>query len=527
MELAQYGSALRRWWWLLVLGALLAGGGVYLASRNTTPVYQATTRLFVNQVQVPGLPSYGDLQTSERLTKTYSELLHSRLVLDETIKQLNVSLTTESLDGKIKTEAIRDTQLLQVTVEDTDSNRAAVIANQLAQVFIKRVQDLQTGNTQVARDQVNRDLNETQRRITDTSNDLNQIITTTNIPPVGASNPVATAEAERLQNQLSQDQDRYRKLLETRQSIVLAQAQGASAVSVTDPALVPTAPIPSRTIQNIALGALLGLLLAAGVALLLNYFDDRIRDPEEVRERFNVIPLATVQFVRGGFPLMAEAASRNRESAESLRLLRANLEFASKGGSLVVCITSALPGEGKSTVAANLAVIEAQAGKRVALVDANLRDPKVHAAFGFSNNEGLSTFLACEDESVEPAFQEGPHGVLILSGGPVPHNPAELLDSPQMAALIQDLRTRADMIILDTAPILPVNDTLILQRHVDGNVVVKDVRRTGANTLGQALTAIEHASGKVLGVILNKVKRRAGSYGYSPQPVASTERNVG
>ncbi len=524
MELAQYRAVLQRWWWLLPLGALLIGGGSYQATKNTTPAYQARTRLFVNQVQVPGLPSYGDVQTSERLTKTYSELIHTRPILDETINQLNASLTAESLDGNVKAETVPNTQLLQITVTDTDPNRAAAIANLLAQALIKHVQDLQMGNTQVARAQIDRNLDATQQRITDTSSRLNQITTATG----GESNPAANAEAGRLQSQLAQDQDEYRKLLETRQVIILAQGQGASAVSVADPALVPASPVPAHTIQNIALGALLGLLLAAGVALLLNYFDDRVRDPEELRERFNVVPLATVPFVRDGvLQKKAKADSRYSESAETLRLLRTSLEFVTRSrSSQTICITSALPGEGKSTVAANLAVIEAQAGKRVILVDTNLRDPSLHRIFGLSNDEGLSTLLTQKDKSLEVVLQEGPYGVEILPGGPIPPNPAELFDSPRMAALVRELRGRADMIIFDTAPILPVTDTLLLQRYVDGNVVVKDVRRMGTKAFGQALAAIEHSSGKVLGVVLNKTKRRTGSYGYSPQPVASTGRDV-
>lgn len=526
VELADYGNMMRRYWWLLVLALCLGGGGGYFISKNTAPVYRATTRLFVNQVQMAGLPSYGDLQTSERLTKTYSELLHSRPILDETIKRLNLPLTAEALDGKIGAQAIRDTQLLQLTVDDTDRNRATTIVNELAQVFVARMYDLQTGSIQAARDQVDRDIDETQRRIADTSNLLNQ----RQFRAAGdsTSNPTLAMEAQRLSNQLAQDQDRYRKLLEARQTTAMAQTQVLYSISVADPAIAPSGPVPPRSIENIVGGGLLGLLLAVGIGLLLNFFDDHIRDPEEVRERFNVVPLANVPYVRCGAPrVTADASTQNSESVQALRLLRTNLELATNRGASTIGITSALPNEGKSTIAANLAMIEAQAGKRVVLIDANLRDPNIHAIFGLPNDEGLSTLLGSEGQDADAAFRQGPHGLQILPGGPVPPNPAELLDSPQMTALIESLRTRADIIILDTAPVLPVSDTLILQRLIDGNVVVKDVQQTGAKVLGQAISALEHASGRVLGVVLNKVKRRDGSYGYKPQPVADTERKVG
>jgi len=525
MGLTDYMNVLRRYWWLLALGTLLAGGSGYVISKNTAPIYQVTTRLFVNQVQVAGLPSYGDLQTSERLTKTYSEMLHSKPILDETIKQLNLSISSGELDQKINAQAVQNTQLFQVTVADTDPKRATAIANQLVPVFIKRLQDLQTENIRAARDQIDQDVNTTQQRITVTSNRLNQIRITGN----DANNPITTAEAQRLDNQLSQDQDQYRKLLETRQGIVLAQAQSLTSVSVIDPATVPTNPISPRITQNTVLGGLLGLLLAGGLGVLLIYFDDRIRHPEEVRERFNMIPLANVQFIPGGAPRVTGNAGSNSEAMQALRLLRANLEFMAKDNALVVCVTSALPGEGKSTIAANLAVIGAQAGKRVVLVDTNLRDPQIHKIFGLSNDKGLSTLLMNKDGGVEPTLLEGPRGLQLLLSGPIPPNPAELLDSLQMSTLVADLRTRADMIIFDSAPVLPVPDTVILQRHVDGTVLVKDVRQTGSKTLGQAISTLEHASGRILGVVLNKVKvsRRYGSYGEKPQPVTVPVRKVG
>jgi len=525
MGLTDYMNVLRRYWWLLALGTLLAGGSGYVISKNIAPVYQVTTRLFVNQVQVAGLPSYGDLQTSERLTKTYSEMLHSKPILDETIKQLNLPISSGDLDQKITAQAIQNTQLFQVTVADTDPKRATAIANQLVPVFIKRLQDLQTENIRAARDQVDRDVNQTQQRITDTSNRLNQI----RIAGNDANNPITTAEAQRLGNQLTQDQDQYSRLLETRQGIVLAQAQSLTSVSVIDPATVPTDPVSPHIAQNTVLGGLLGLLLAGGLGLLLIYFDDRIRHPEEVRERFNMIPLANVQYVPGGVPRVTADAGSNSEAMQELRLLRANLEFIAKSNALAVCVTSALPGEGKSTIAANLAVIEAQAGKRVVLIDANLRDPSIHKIFGLSNDEGLSTLLARKDRGIAPTLSDGPGGLQLLLAGPVPLNPAELLDSPQMSALIADLRTRADMIIFDSAPVLPVPDTVILQRHVDGTVLVKDVRQTGSKTLGQAISTLEHASGRIFGVVLNKVKanRRSGSYGEKPQPVSVPSRKIG
>ena len=197
-----------------------------------------------------------------------------------------------------------------------------------------------------------------------------------------------------------------------------------------------------------------------------------------------------------------------------MRLLRANIGFLTMGDAAALCISSALPSEGKSTITANLAIAEAQAGKRVIVVDCDLRKPGLHPIYGMRNDQGLSSYLAQTTKSLEPAFQEGPAGVKVLTAGPVPPNPTELLGSQRMADLIGQLRTQADIVLLDSAPILSLADTLILQAHVDGTILVVNVQSTGTRMLKRIFSALEQASGRVLGVVLNKDRTRSRAYEY-------------
>ncbi|MCA1723320.1 MAG: hypothetical protein LC748_03525, partial [Thermomicrobia bacterium] len=169
MGLTEYGKIFRRWWWLPMLGALLFATAGYAASARQQPEYLASARLLVNQVQSPGPSSYNDLLTSEKLATTYTQLLQSPSLLDDTIRQVGLPITAETLKKRTTVSVVRGTQLIEVTVWDYDPGRAAATANGLAQLFVKRAQALQTSNTQIVLQQVDSDLDTTQSQITDTS----------------------------------------------------------------------------------------------------------------------------------------------------------------------------------------------------------------------------------------------------------------------------------------------------------------------------------------------------------------------
>ncbi len=599
MGLSDYWKIIRRWWWLPILGGLLFGTAGYAYSARQQPVYQASARLLVNQVQSPGPSNYNDLLTSEKLATTYTQLLQSPSLLDDTIKQGGLPITAETLKKRTRVSVIRATQLIEVSVRDDDPGRATATANGLARLFVKRAQDLQTSNTQVALRQVDGELDATQAQIAaasgrlnqlrasldatsattleiqrlqqqlsqydqdlrdlrqrsaDASSRLNQLRTTPD--PTGASVPeiqrlqdqltqydqdsketrarytdtsnrldalratpvagsVAQGEAQRLQDQLTQYQDKNRRLLDSRQSIILAQTQGASAVAVADPAQVPKAPIAPLPVKNGILGGAIGLLLAAGLALLLDFRDDRVHDPEEVTQRLDVPLLGILGASRGAKPLLlTDTEMPNIESfREAIRAVRTTVDAALPASGAAICVTSAKPGEGKSTVAANLALIEAQAGKRVLLIDADVREPRLHKLLGIRNNQGLSAYLARTQHGSEPKFQQGPHGITVLTAGWVLTHLPDLLGSQRMVDLIASLRTEFDIIILDTAPVLSVTDTLALQRAIDGTVLVMDANRTGTRTLERALAALQRVSGTTLGVVFTRDRKRAGTYG--------------
>jgi polysaccharide biosynthesis transport protein len=295
--------------------------------------------------------------------------------------------------------------------------------------------------------------------------------------------------------------------------------QEVNALRVAQPALVPSTPIAPNPLRNAILAGLLGLLVVGGLVWLIEYLDDTVKSPDDLAAAGLVTALGVVprQKLEKDTPaqLITMVAPRSQIS-EAYRLIRTNLDFAALDRPLrSVLVTSANPGEGKSTTAANLAIVLAQAGKRVILADADLRRPSVHRLFSARNQVGLTTMLLRENaepnEFLQPTAVEG---LSVLASGPIPPNPAELLSSARFTSLLERLVEEADMVIVDSPPVLAVADPIVLASRVDGTLVVVDSQKTREGALRQAQDALAKSGTHLLGGVLNKLGKNAGAYYY-------------
>lgn len=294
-------------------------------------------------------------------------------------------------------------------------------------------------------------------------------------------------------------------------------------VSLVRPAVVPESAASPDAMLNIAAGTVLGLALGVLLALGRDTIDTRVRDADVLAQLTSLPVLGTIgawSERQAGRVLVATAPHSG--AAESIRQLRTNLQFlrvaegpnGSRPGAHVVSITSALSGEGKSTISTNLAVALAQTGARVLLVDADLRRPTIGQVLGLESGVGLTTVLAGDADVADVVQDWGTSGLHVLPSGALPPNPTELLGSPAMRWLLDQLRRSYDYVVIDTAPLLPVADATVLAGLVDGTAVVAHVGRVRRTQLGQALAHLERVSARVLGVVLNQVRRDEESYSY-------------
>jgi capsular exopolysaccharide synthesis family protein len=272
-----------------------------------------------------------------------------------------------------------------------------------------------------------------------------------------------------------------------------------------------------KILQNLALGLILGLLLGLGVAVLRHILDTKVRNEDDVRRLTGSPILGAVAYDPdvSSHPMILRDQPLAGPS-EAIRRLRTNLQFidiANRPKSIV--ISSSIPGEGKSTIAINLAISLADSGSRVILVDADLRRPSMAEYVGIEGGVGLTTVLIGRAEVEDVVQPLGKTSLDLLPSGQIPPNPSELLGSVAMADLLERLSASYDMVLLDSPPLLPVTDSVVLSNLAGGALVVVGVDRIHRPQLQQSLESLETAGAHLFGIVMNKIARRdAATYGY-------------
>lgn len=296
-------------------------------------------------------------------------------------------------------------------------------------------------------------------------------------------------------------------------------------VSIAEQAAMPSTPVSPNIPLNTIAAVVLGLLIGAAIAFVIEYFDDTVKDSQDVEDLAGLSTLGVVSRFSSGRgrehskAANGAAAVSHLPSEEEYRQLRTNIHFSLLGlKSKVLLITSSNPREGKSTTAYNLATVLAQAGHRVILVDADLRRPSLHTQFGTPNSFGITGLLLSGSDAVEAALVKTSYKNLsLLPSGPIPPNPSEVLMSQAMQDIIERIRSMADYVILDSPPVLAVTDARILAGQADATILVVETGRTRTEAFHRAYEALRQTNARVIGAVLNKTKQRrrnAYYYGY-------------
>jgi polysaccharide biosynthesis transport protein len=297
----------------------------------------------------------------------------------------------------------------------------------------------------------------------------------------------------------------------------------SATVSVAEEAETPTAPTSPKKLRNVALGLTVGLLLGIIGALVRDRFDNTVKDTKLLQELTDSVLIGTIPYdkkVRESAPI--DFKTSTAPIAEAYRGLRMNLKFLSVDNPpRVLVITSAIAGEGKSTTAVNLALALAELGNRVALVDADLRRPRISEYLGLVGGVGVSSVLA-NDATVDEVVQTTGHDNLwALAAGPLPPNPSELLGSTAAQNLFRDLGRAFDFVVVDSPPLLPVTDATALAVQSDGAILVTRHGYTRRDEVGRAASTLETVGATLLGVVMGVVptsSRDSSRYGYGYDP---------
>lgn len=505
IELHQLLRPLQRWWWLLATATLIAATSSFIYTFFQPAVYESRTTLLVGSAIKELNPSSNQLYLAQQLAQTYAEI-----ALRTPLQQAAMTALGVDWLPYYTVQVTPNTQLVEIKVIDEDPLFARDFAANLAQQLIRQgpANQVEHNRQRFVDDQLQKlevSITETEDEIVQKQQELTNLFSAREIANI-------ETQMDALEQKLTTMQANYAALLAT------TQRGAANALSIIEPANLPDTPLSSRLLINVLVAAVVGCTLAIGGAYFIEYIDDSIRDVEEAKQLFGVpmlamVPTMSIDYDKDKLIMLTNVP---HPAAEAYRMLRTNLQFAAVEHSLrLLLVTSPSSADGKSLTAANLSAAYTRAGKRVILVDADLHRPSQQRFFQVMNNIGLTLSLFDHQTPVEELLQPTVlPGLRILSAGPLPPNPAELLSSQRMQKILCDLRDLADIVIIDSPPVSAVSDAMILATYVDAVLLVTHATDTSRTLAKQTLQSLHQVRAALVGVVYNGVDQHDSSYTY-------------
>jgi polysaccharide biosynthesis transport protein len=506
MELRQYFKVVLKWWWLIVISVVVAAGSSFLGVRSAPRSYLSRTTLMVGQP-----PGAGNAYDAQQMASFLSDMARREPVLRAALEALNLTWDWGVLQASVTSRVVPGTQMLEIAVLDTEPDRSQALTEEIAHQLIQM--SASTTNPEIVNEQ---------QYIQQQIKDLRANIDTAKTEIQALDNTIAQAATVRQIQEARTRQDSLRAQVSTWQATYAQlsntlQSSAINNLSIVEPARYGIQ-VGSSTTMNVLMAAAIGLVLSVGAAFLLEYLDDSLKSSEDVNRVLGLPTLGRVGSIDAGdFPDKLITIHQPRSpTAEAYRMLRTNLQFSSVDQSWqTLTVTSASPAEGKSLTVANLAIVIAQSGVRVLLVDADLHRPAQHEIFGIENNGGLTSLLVKNPPSLSEVLQSSAIEQLkILTTGATPPNPSELLGSKRMLNVLEAIKQEFEMVIFDSPPILAVADASIIATRTDMTLMIVDAGHTRRGAAQHAKETLMRVGANIAGVVLNRVAQRNGSYAY-------------
>jgi capsular exopolysaccharide synthesis family protein len=508
VELVDYVRFIRERWWVVALVTVILVGATVYYSLGQTPLYRTSAELIRQapsyENTLLGLGSSSPQQDQQRIPGD-ARLLSAPDMAARVKDRLDSPRSGDELQAMIEVKAHPDVPVISVTSVGSDPEEITAVANGFVDQFVESRTEAMEASVATAQAILREQL-------------------ATAPPDDGTGQYVAGLQA-RL-GQLTALRDLIR-----------------GDYKVLQPALVPDRPFEPRPLRDGLLALIVGLAAGVALAFLLEYLDKRVKDELSLEREFALPVLASIPLARRRWTrrVTSRSASRvgfrkdNLALLEPYRMLRSNLQYVGSDRDLrMIMVTSPLPKQGKTTTTANLGLSLALAGRRVILIECDLRRPMLHEYLGLKNEIGLTNVLsgtAALSEALQPVelsdFFDSSNGnspaagiprrnLLVLASGPLPPNPAELLGSDALVALLKRMAEDADYAIIDTPPALLASDALILAEHVDGVLISARLGQTTKEDAARMRTLMERSDAPTLGLVAgaNKSTGRQKYYDY-------------
>jgi capsular exopolysaccharide synthesis family protein len=497
----------------MILLPLLAVAASVAAAESQTPRYRSSTQILLAQTQAESLfntANAANAANPDRLLANQILVLRSVAVTDLVTKRLGFVAAIQATPSTTQ-------DVITLTAVSPDPSRAASVANAYAAEYI--AYRLASGSSQNAAAQA-----ELRHQIDGIQSQIDALDQAVQNQPASQRSQLSATQApgrQTLESQLATQRGQLNQL----QAAAAVDQGGAQQLA---PAAVPAAPFSPKPFRSGLLGLVLGLMFAVGLAFLLDYLDVNIRGKEDLERAAGNIPviglIPTLPDAKPGGhdkgrapdePSVVSIDEPQSASAEAYRTLRTSIQFLALDRSLrTIQVTSPTTSEGKTTTLVNLAVALARADQRVIVVDCDLRRPRVHAFFHLDPRVGItSVLLGTTALSLAIRPVPGVDGLRVLVAGPIPPNPSELLSEPRTSEILEILQAEADFVLVDSPPVLPVSDAVVLASRVDATLMVVNNNKTHRKQLSRALELLRQVDATVVGTVLNRLGS-GETYGY-------------
>lgn len=442
INLKDFFDYIKKYLMVIIIIALLFLIEVVIYDKSIkTPMYSSYTTLVLTKTDESANTTItqNDITINQKLVSTYSEIVKSKLVLQQVIDNLKLDYTVGELSKNISVQAVQNTEILKITVQDEDKKKTAVIANEIADVFSSEIKEMYQLNN----------------------------------------------------------------------------------ISIVDKATTPNGVSNNTLKRDMVLAVFLAVALSVSVLFVIYYFDDSVKLSETLEEEIKLPIVAKIfksDVNNNSKGIKEELLLEKYPKAlvsESIKTLRTNLQFSSVDEELkTILVTSSVAGEGKSFTSSNLAIAFTQIGKRVLIVDCDMRKGRLHKIFKVSNANGLSNLLINNIKNFEDYIHETKIKRLsVMTRGTIPPNPSELLNSKRNKALVELLKENYDVVIFDGVPCNGLTDSIIMSTLVDQVLIVCNNGSTPKTMLENTKKSLENVNAPIAGLVLNNISRKGSAYG--------------
>lgn len=495
MELKQYLKIIQRRKWIIILTTVLVTFIVAVLTFLATPEYLSRTTVRIATVT--------NIDYTQVLMNTYARMVTSGTIKGGVRQQVGLNEPPQ-----LSVEIIPGTELMIISAEAQDPAIAQAIAATAADLLVAQSREVYGGSGQSTAEILAAQVAQAEDELNTARAEYDQML---------ESSPDEQVRLDALSQSITLKERTLATLLDQYEDARIQETLLANSVSVIEPAYLPDTPSKPRVALNLVLGVVVGLISGVALGLLVDNLDTRLHTSDEIEELTQMPTIGKIPSAKDELHI-ARLNNGHYPQLEAFRRLRTNILTAGKQeGPQVVLLTSAQRGEGKSTVSANLAVTIAQSGRKVILVDCDMRLPTVHKVFDLPNKRGLTSVLTEEVELEDAILYSTFPRLHILTSGPLPPNPTELLGSPQMISLVRRMQEQFDFVLLDTPALLSVADAAVLAPIADSIIWVISRAQTRRGDIETVRRQLENVRARSVEVVINRSSDSSDYTAYGPE----------